>query len=95
MKTRLLCALLVALILITACVSHPKPVSQMRKDTRIPMSAGHYSLVYIPAVGVTPVIIPVTGESYAWQDFFNACNGRADKIHPRFGRSLRYSCRDK
>ena len=95
MKTRLLCVLLVSLFVLSACVTNPSPVSHLRKDVHTPMPAGHYSLVYIPAVGVSHINIPVSGGRAAWQDFFNACNGEMDTIHPRFGRSLRYSCRGR
>lgn len=89
MKIRLLSTMLVALILITACVAHPKPVSQLRKDTRTPMSAGHYSLVFVPARPAA-ILIPVTGDESPRWNYFNPSNGRMDKIRPRFGRSLFY-----
>jgi len=95
MKTRIIIAILASLLILSACVTHPAPVSYLRKDARTPMAAGHYSLVYLTAVGATRIHIPVTGQKTTWQDFFSACNGRLDSIHPRFGRSLRYECRNK
>ena len=94
MKTRLLCALMVGLFLITACVMQPIAMSEIRKDARTPVPAGHYSLYFVPAVGLSHVSIPVTGHTSTWQDFFNTSNGLLDAVHPRFGRSLRYPCRD-
>ncbi len=93
MKTWLVCALLLILIITTACASNPTPVSRLRQETRT-MPAGHYSLVFIPESAST-TLIPVTGDEGPRWDFFNACNGRVDKIHPRFGRSLFYPCRNK
>lgn len=96
MKTRIIIAIFASLLILSACVTHPAPVSYLRKDARTNMAAGHYSLVFVPAVGATHIHIPVTGHHNAtWQDFFSACNGRLDSIHPRFGRSLRYECRNK
>ena len=95
MKTRIVIAIFASLLILSACVTNPAPVNQLRKDARTHTAAGHYSLVFVPAVGVSHIQIPVTGHNATWQDFFSACNGRLDSIHPRFGRSLRYECRNK
>lgn len=94
MKTRLLCALIALLLLVSACVTQPAPIRQVRKDVRTPMPAGHYSLVFIPAVRESHISIPVTGQSLSWQDFLNPCHGRMNSVYPRFGRSLHSPCRD-
>ena len=94
MKVRFVCAILVILILASACASQPMPARQVRKGAREVPAIGHYSLTYITVPSDQPRLIPVTGDKDHKWVLFDICHGRLNSVHPRFGRSLRYPCRN-
>jgi hypothetical protein len=92
MKTRIFCACLVLLIVAVACTSQSSAVKPFEKDSKTQMTAGHYSLMYLPNVSHLEPMIPMTGKNGLSADQNKRCELRTVGVHSRFGRSLMFRC---
>lgn len=86
MKTRITCACIVILIFTAACTSTADNKTPFNKDSKTPMTMGHYSLMYMPDLGTEETNI--NGTDVTPHSSLRSCGGTFSSVHPRFGRSL-------
>ena len=94
MKTKIAVAILVTLILISACAAQRTDQKAILRNPQSPIPVGHYSLHYLPEKEATPQMSQMSSPPADRAGLFDVCHGRAQKIRPRFGRSLSYPCRE-
>jgi hypothetical protein len=94
MKAKILCACLVLIIGLTACTSQLTAEKPFNKESRTPMTAGHYSLLFCPEMTYQQPILPLTGTVSTAVTVSRECGERALNIQYRFGRSLIHRCPD-
>ncbi len=92
MKTRILCACLVVLIFAAACASQIPVVKPFDKESKTQMTAGHYSLKYLPTESVLEPIIPMTGKTGLSTNQHQTCELQTVGVHSRFGHLLLPRC---
>lgn len=92
MKTRVLCACLVVLIIAAACTSSPSTVRPFDKESKTQMTAGHYSLILLPNDSHLEPLIPMTGKTGISTNQNKECELQTVGVHTRFGRSLMHRC---
>lgn len=90
MKTRIICACIVILIFATACTSSADIKTSFNKDSKTPMTMGHYSLMYMPDLVTEETNI--TGTDVTPRSFLHPCGDKFSSVHARFGRSLFHRC---
>lgn len=92
MKTRILCACLVVLISAAACTSQPSAAKPFNKESKTQMTAGHYSLIFLPTGSHLERIIPMTGKTGVSTNKNKRCELQTVGVLSRFGRSLMHRC---
>ncbi len=90
MKTRIICACIVILILTAACTNTAGIDTSFNKASKTPMAMGHYSLMYMPDLATEETNI--SGTNVAPRSFRQPCGGQFSGVHARFGRSLFHRC---
>ncbi len=90
MKTRIICACIIVLIFATACTSVAEVKTPFNKDSKTPMTMGHYSLMYMPDLATEETINNGTEE--APRSFLHTCGDLFSSVHARFGRSMFHRC---
>ncbi len=90
MKTRIICACIIILIFAAACTSTADVKAPFNKESKTPMTMGHYSLMYMPDLETEETINNGTEE--ASRSFLHTCGDPLSSLHVRFGRSIFHRC---
>lgn len=90
MKTRIICACIIILIFTAACTSTTDVKTSFNKDSKTPMTMGHYSLMYMPDLATEETTI--NGTTAVPRSSVQSCGDTFSSVHARFGRSLFHRC---